>query len=170
MLFRSFNSEPGFAELILDPTRTDVIQKSAVPNLSFIATGHVKMNPGDAFLSAEMDQLLARWRQEYDYILIDSSPVFAADDATTLAPKTDGVLFVVRSRFSRAKVVRLAIDLLHQRSAKVLGLIYNRADASNRSSYYYYNYEDYYGENKKNGKAEETKVESRKQKADKIES
>ena len=34
---------------------------------------------------------------------------FAADDATTLAPKVDGTLFVVRSRFSRAGPVREAL-------------------------------------------------------------
>jgi Mrp family chromosome partitioning ATPase len=74
--------------------------------------------------------VLALWRQGFDYVVIDSSPVFAADDAMTLAPKVDGTLFVVRSRSSRASEVRQALDLLSQRQAKVLGLVYNRADSS----------------------------------------
>ena len=80
-------------------------------------------------------------------MLIDSSPVFAADDATTLAPKVDGTLFVVRSRFSGARPVREALELLYQRQAKVLGVIFNQADASARS-YYYYKYADYHGAEK----------------------
>jgi Mrp family chromosome partitioning ATPase len=76
-------------------------------------------------------------------VLIDSSPVFAADDATTLAPKVDGTLFVLRSNFSSARQVREALDLLRQRQAKVIGLVFNRADASARS-YYYYKYAEYY--------------------------
>jgi hypothetical protein len=38
--------------------------------------------------------------------------------------------------------VQEALDLLNQRHAKVLGLVYNRADATSRS-YYYYKHENY---------------------------
>jgi len=86
-------------------------------------------------------------RELFDYVVIDSSPVFAADDATTLAPKVDGTLFVVRSRFSRTGPVRDALDLLYQRQARVLGVIFNQAEASQRSNYYY-KYADYYAAGK----------------------
>ncbi|HTA31704.1 MAG TPA: hypothetical protein VK731_14515, partial [Candidatus Cybelea sp.] len=82
-------------------------------------------------------------RQQFDYVLIDSSPVFAADDAASLAPKVDGALFVVRSGFSSARVVEEAVQLLTQRRAKILGLVFNRSNASARS-YYYYNLEEYF--------------------------
>ena len=72
--------------------------------------------------------------------------MFAADDSSTLAPKVDGTLFVVRSRFSHARAVREALELLFQRQAKVLGLVLNRSDASARS-YYSYKYAEYYAVN-----------------------
>jgi len=87
--------------------------------------------------------LLDQLRGQYDYVIVDSSPVFAADDSSTLAPKMDGILFVVRSRFSNARVVREALDILFQRQARVLGLVLNRSDASGRS-YYAYKYAEYY--------------------------
>ena len=95
------------------------------------------------FLNPAIDQILARFREQYDYVLIDSCPMFAADDTSTLAPKADGVLFVVRSRFSHARVVREALELLFHRQARVLGLILNRADSS-PTSYAYYKYAEYY--------------------------
>ncbi len=55
--------------------------------------------------------------------------MFAADDASTLAPKMDGTLFIVRSRFTNARAVREALDLLFQRQARVLGLVLNRSDS-----------------------------------------
>jgi Mrp family chromosome partitioning ATPase len=64
----------------------------------------------------------------------------------TLAPKVDGTLFVVRSRFSHARMVREALELLFQRQAKVLGLILNRSDSNARSNYYY-KYGEYYAVN-----------------------
>ena len=69
-------------------------------------------------------------------MLIDSSPLFAADDASCLAPKVDGTLFVVRRGHSSARAVSEALDLLAQRQARVLGVIFNGADASARNYYY----------------------------------
>ena len=135
---------PGLADLLDDQTLADkVIQTNSVPNLCFVASGKMHGNPGDAFLSAEFQNTLARWRQEYDYVLIDTTPIFAADDAPTLAPKVDGVIFVVRGRFSRARAVTTALEVLRHRQAKVLGVVYNRAKAS-RTEHYYYTYENYY--------------------------
>jgi capsular exopolysaccharide synthesis family protein len=136
--------EPGLADVLRQPGDLEkVIQKDSLLNFAFISSGHASGNSGDLFLGPEFKQLLARLRQMFDYVLIDSSPVFAAADATTLAPAVDGTLFVVRSRFSGARPVREALDLLYQRQAKVLGIVFNQADASARS-YHYYKYADYH--------------------------
>lgn len=139
---------PGLADALQTPTDLErVILADSLPRFSFIPSGNLASNSGDLFLGANFDQVLERLKQQYDYVVIDSSPVFAADDATTLAPKADATLFVVRSRYSRAKPVREALSLLYQRQAKIMGVIFNQADASARS-YYYYKYADYYGETK----------------------
>ena len=131
-------NEPGLSDLLRNPIALEeVIQSDSTPNLAFIARGTAVGNPGDLLLGPAFEQLLARWRQQFDCVLIDSCPVFAADDTTTLAPKVDGTLLVVRSRFSRARVVREALDQLYQRQAKVLGLVFNRAEAASHAYYYY---------------------------------
>jgi capsular exopolysaccharide synthesis family protein len=136
-------SEPGLAEALQDPKRLEsVVQADSIPNFAFLSRGEAPGNSGDLFIGRSFDELLARFRERFDFVIIDSCPVFAADDATTLAPKVDATLFVVRSRFSRARPVREALELLFQRQARVLGLVFNRADASARS-YYYYKYADY---------------------------
>jgi capsular exopolysaccharide synthesis family protein len=136
--------EPGLAELLRQPDNLDsIIQRDSLQNFAFLSRGKASGHSGDLFLSQAFDQVLARMRRQFDYVLIDSSPVFAADDATTLAPKVDGTLFVVRGNFSGARQVREALELLRQRQAKILGLIFNRADAS-AHSYYYYKYADYH--------------------------
>jgi capsular exopolysaccharide synthesis family protein len=143
----NLQSKPGLKEALHQPEYLDqYIQTTDLPNFSFLARGSVSRNPGDLFLSPAFDQILARLREQYDYVILDSSPVFAADDSSTLAPKVDGTLFVVRSRFSHARAIREALELLFQRQAKVLGLILNRADSSARS-YYSYKYAEYYAVN-----------------------
>ncbi len=137
--------EPGLAELLNHTHGPDqVMQQDSLPNLTFISCGEKNStNPGDLFLGSGLDQILARWRQEFDFVVIDSSPLFAADDASCLAPKVDGTLFVVRRRHSSARAAREAVELLAQRQARVIGVIFNGADTSGRS-YYYYKYADYY--------------------------
>jgi capsular exopolysaccharide synthesis family protein len=137
-------AKPGLSELLRESgDHNAFIQSTDLDNLKFMARGRVCHNPGDLFLSPAFDHLLAKLQGEYDHIIIDSSPVFAADDSSTLANKADGTLFVVRSRFSNARVVREALELLFQRQAKVLGLVLNRAD-TNARSYYAYKYAEYY--------------------------
>ena len=136
---------PGLAELLNQTCEPEqVMQKDPQINVTFIACGEINSgNPGDLFLGSALDQILARWRQEFDYVLIDSSPLFAADDASCLAPKMDGTLFVVRNQRSGARAAREALDLLAQRQAKVLGIVFNGANTTSRS-YYYYKYADYH--------------------------
>ncbi|MHC1765416.1 MAG: polysaccharide biosynthesis tyrosine autokinase [Verrucomicrobiia bacterium] len=137
-------AEPGLSQLLTGSGQSmDAVQSNCLPNLSFIARGATPKRSGDLFVGAAFAQLLARWRAEFDYVVIDSCPVFAADDATTLAPKVDGTLFVVRRGYSGAKVVHEALRMLLQRQAKVLGLVFNRADPFSRS-YYYYKHAEYY--------------------------
>ena len=146
-----FQATPGLTELLKQPdTLPQAMQTNSMPNLQFISAGARLRNPGDQFLGQTFDHLLEQWRKQFDYIVLDCTPVFAADDATTLAPKADGTLFVVRNRYSGAQQVREALELLSQRQARVLGLVFNRADASLRS-YHYYKYADYYAANATNG-------------------
>jgi succinoglycan biosynthesis transport protein ExoP len=136
--------EPGLSDLLERPDDLEsIVQPDALPNLFFLSRGKSVANPGDLFLASRIEELLADLRKKYDYVIIDTTPIFAADDAASLAPKTDGTLFVVRSHFSSAGAVKEALDLLSQRQVRVLGVVFNRVNSAARS-YYYYKNRDYY--------------------------
>jgi polysaccharide biosynthesis transport protein len=131
---------PGFKNLLQEPaTFASSLQTNGVPNLWFLPRGTCIGHPGDLLLGPAVEEVLTRCRQEFDFVLIDSSPVFAADDVTTLAPKVDGTLFVLRKGFSRQSIVREALGLLLQRQVKVIGLVFNRANTLTHS-YCYHEY------------------------------
>ena len=95
--------EPGLVEALEHPEDLDkVIQRNCMPNLSFIPCGRALSRPGDLFVGPALEQLLARLRQQFDHVILDTSPVFASDDVATLAPRADGTLFVVRRGLSRS--------------------------------------------------------------------
>lgn len=136
--------KPGLTEILNGSCDVrHATQVNSLANLHFISRGASSRNPGDLFLDSPLDQVLARWRQEFDYVVIDSSPLFAADDVSCVAPKVDGTLFVVRRNRSSARVVYDALDLLARRHAKVLGVVFNGADAHSRS-YSYYQQSEYF--------------------------
>jgi polysaccharide biosynthesis transport protein len=139
-----FPAVPGLVEILQDPDKlASVIRQNSIPNLSFLSRGGPSHTPGDLFLGAGLNCLLERFRQLFDYVIIDSCPIFAADDSSTLAPKVDGTLFVVRSGYSHAKAVKEALEVLYKRHANIIGIVFNRANTS-ASGYYYYKYNEYY--------------------------
>ena len=81
--------------------------------------------------------MLSELSPQFDYILIDSPPLLAVDDAASLAPKVDGIMFIVRGSFTSARMAGRALDVLRQRGAHLLGLVFNRAHSST-SEYHYY--------------------------------
>jgi succinoglycan biosynthesis transport protein ExoP len=61
----------------------------------------------------------------------------AADDVTSLAPRADAVLFVVRAEHTSARVVRTALEMLYRRQVSVIGVVFN-AVRPNQADYYAY--------------------------------
>ncbi len=136
-------SEVGGQPADSQPSTLNPQPSPASGQLYLLPRGQTARSSGELFLSEKCDRLLEKMREEYDCVVLDSIPVFAADDTTSLAPKMDGVLFVMRNKFTSAATARHALELLYERQAKVLGLVYNRADSASRS-YKYYKYSKYY--------------------------
>lgn len=136
-------AEPGLTNGILQGKElSKLVIETDTHGLFFLPRGKCSSS-GELFLSPRFDKLMEQARQEFDFVILDSIPVFAADDATTLAPKADGVLFVIRRGHTSARLAQEALDLLYQRKARVLGIVFNRADSEARS-YNYYKYSKYY--------------------------
>ncbi|MST94633.1 MAG: hypothetical protein EXS33_05090 [Pedosphaera sp.] len=86
------------------------------------------------------------WRARTRTLLPSASPL-AADDNACLAPKVDGVLFVIRASFTSARLSHNALETLYQRQVNVLGLVFNSIESNSRK-YYYFKYPEYYAHDK----------------------
>jgi len=119
-----------------------VVACPSCPGLSIISRGSHTSNPGELFLSPATDVFFHAIRDLYDCIILDSAPVLAADDTASLAPKMDGVLFLMSASMTSSRLAQNSLDLLYHRRVKVLGLLFNRVDTS-LPEYYYYQYHVY---------------------------
>jgi len=117
------------------------VKETKVPRLNLLPRGTVMHNSGEYFIGPIMEKILKETIKDYDYVLLDTVPVMAADDVTSLAPRVDGVVFVVRAEFTSARVARASLDMLAQRKARILGLVFNSVRPSVGGYYNYYRYE-----------------------------
>lgn len=146
-LHRHFDvpSSPGLAEILNEEiVHARAIVPTALENLAFLPAGAANCEPGELVLRSQWGLFLRQVYPQFDYIIIDSPPVLAADDAVTLAPQVDGLLFVVRGSYTSARGVRDALDILRQRQARILGLIFNRAVSSPFEYHPYQRYQNEY--------------------------
>src|SRR5881227_2719109 len=138
------SSKIGFSEVLKQEVNwREVVVPTTYENLFLLPRGKTLGQPSEHLLRDSTDALLADIYNHYDYIIIDSSPVLAAHDSTSLAPKIDAPLFVVRLSYTSARLVRKSLELLYSRQVNVPGVILNYVDTS-LPEYYYYQYSEYY--------------------------
>jgi polysaccharide biosynthesis transport protein len=141
--------DPGLVDAWLVERLEQAVQPTDVASLEFLARGHHDDDVGELFLSPDAVGLLRLVRKRYDYVVLDSAPILAADDTSNLASRVDGVLFVVRSGYTRGKMAGKALEFLRQRQGRIVGLVFNRASSGSSDGYYYDRYKDYYGGKRK---------------------
>lgn len=137
---------PGLSEMLTNTLTLDnVVYQTKYPNLHLIPRGTPTLKASELFLGPHCNAFLAEIAHMYDFIVFDSVPVLVSDDVTSLAPKLDGVIFVVRAEVSSARIARAALDQLYARNAKILGLVLNGVrPTTNDYHYQYHKYKNYY--------------------------
>ena len=138
-------SDPGLSEALAQGLNwTEAVRPTPTANLSLLPRGAFTQNSSELFIGKVAQKFLTEAAAAYDYVIMDTAPVMAADDETSLAPHLDGVLFVIRAESTSARVARAALELLYQRQVCVLGLVFNAVRPSSSDYYCYHKYKDYY--------------------------
>jgi capsular exopolysaccharide synthesis family protein len=145
-LFRQPNS-PGLSSYLAGDALLDaVVQKTAVPNLSIVASGPTPPNPAELLGSRRMRDFVNSVSERFDAVVFDSPPVLAVSDACTLASLVDGVLLVVGSGTAPQASLRRAKEQILAVRGRIIGAVVNRFDAgaAGYSKRYYDTYDGYY--------------------------
>jgi polysaccharide biosynthesis transport protein len=121
-----------------------ITRSSILPNLYILPAGTPPPNPAELLASGNMRDVLARLREEYDHVVVDTPPSLSVTDAVVLSPRADAVLLVIRSGQTTKQALRRARDILTQVNAKVVGVLLNAVDLSSPDYYYYYEYQGKY--------------------------
>lgn len=144
------SSRVGLSNLIMKPELlSSAILHTEIQGLDVIISGDIPPNPSELLGSQRMQNLLEGLRETYDFIILDTPPVNMVTDAVVLAPRSEGVLLVVRANHSERGSVLYATDQLQYAKAKILGFVLNGLEMGNTQyggkKYRYRNYSRYKG-------------------------
>ena len=87
-----------------------------------------------------MSRLLPRFRQEFDYVLVDAPPCLEFADARIMARYAEKLLLVVRANYTDRKTAQAAVQRLSLDGIPVMGVIFNHWDPARSDMYRYPRY------------------------------
>jgi len=143
---------PGLTDFVLaeSDTADNFIIHHEKTGIDFMRAGDAQYaNATDIFSSKRMQTIVAKLKQQYDYVLFDAPPVMAVADARVIGQVTDKTLFVVRWDKTPRKVVLSAITLLRKGGTSIAGIVLQRVDLKRYgrlgygNSGYFYHYGHY---------------------------
>lgn len=128
----------GFSDLlaVTDCDLSPFVSK--VGNLYVMPGGTQLSHPSGLLSSRRTQEILARAREEYQFIVLDSPPIVPIADSHLLAGLADGVIVVIRARQTRRELLHRAVESL--KATNVLGVVLNDVQYGDTRYAYAYRY------------------------------
>ncbi len=121
-------SKIGLSEIVTGEQTVDACAKAtSIQNIDIILAGQVPANPSKVLMDEKMDDLIQTLESKYDYVFINTPPVYMINDAAMLAPRTAGIVFVMRANMTKRSIFTDAIESLQAIGTNVLGVIWKEA-------------------------------------------
>ena len=121
---------------------SDPVIHATAPNLYVLTAGPAMESGADLLFSTSMPALIARYRDRFDMVLIDTPPMLSLPDARVLGRISDAVVLIARAGKTSRGAVQAAYRRLVDDQSNVLGVILNdwdgKASGYNYSSGYHY--------------------------------
>ena len=139
----NLTKENGIVEYLSDQIKLDELIKHTDKNVDIITVGKEVSNPVTLLESQKLVELIAELKEIYDYILLDTPPLTACNDAAIVSKLAEAVVFNVAINQGKKKEIKASIDQLIDAKANLIGINITKANIKDRDSYNYYYYYEY---------------------------
>jgi tyrosine-protein kinase Etk/Wzc len=136
-------SKEGLSSYLIDHVSLkDIIIKSPHENLDYIISGVLPPNPTELMALDKTEKLISQLKDDYDYIVMDTTPLAQVTDAYLLINQAEVKVMVARYNYTIKKVFFLVMKDLKQKNIDHVCIVLND-NRSNREQYGYgYGYND----------------------------
>ncbi|MDR6419100.1 polysaccharide biosynthesis tyrosine autokinase [Paraburkholderia phenoliruptrix] len=135
--------EGGLTELLTGQVDLDTAARATgVAGLHFIAAGTYPPNPSEILTSSRFSEILARFEQQFDLIIVDTPPLLAVADAAVVANLAGSTVLVMRAGAHTEGHLAAALKKLRRARARVVGGVMNAVPlkSHNKNGTYDYAY------------------------------
>jgi tyrosine-protein kinase Etk/Wzc len=139
---------PGISELFHGcVTNPQSIVYNVSPNLDMIPRGSADLKMEDFLSDSRLVSLITYWSQNYQMVIVDTTPVLGIADPLEISRAVDSTLLVIRAEDTTHRDMITVRDQLLRAEMNIVGFVLNDVDMSKmENSYYYYTYYNrYYG-------------------------
>jgi len=120
------SNQKGLCDLLAKTlVPNELIQKSAVDNLSVLTSGQPQRNSTKLLGSAQMQYLMEEFQATFDLVIYDTAQFGNFMDTNFLAAHTDGILMVVAVGKTKRTLVMQVLDQLNTYRLPTLGVVAN---------------------------------------------
>ncbi|MBV8206124.1 MAG: polysaccharide biosynthesis tyrosine autokinase [Acidobacteria bacterium] len=130
-------SNPGLSETLSTDAAAPYLELENTPGLFFMPCGNSLPSLSELLESERMDAVLAGWREEFDYVVVDTPPVLAVTDAVVLSTKVDAVVVVARIARTNRQAFARAVRILRSVKPAHMAMLVNGVDLTSPSYYRY---------------------------------
>jgi polysaccharide biosynthesis transport protein len=117
--------------------------------LKVLLSGKIPPNPAELLSSNKFEEVIAMLRKQFEYVIIDCTPLLPVTDAAIVSAKADGCVLVVHAGATKRPHFIGSRDVVKAVGSVILGVILNKIpESSLEYEYgYRYGYPRYYGAN-----------------------
>ena len=126
-------------------TKNEIIKTSKIENLDYVTSGPIPPNPAELVGKQKLKNFINELKKKYDYIIIDSPPVFIVSDSMSLMEFVDLNLYIIRQNYTKKELLNFVNSFYDTKRLKNISIILNDVDFSKYYGYNYgYNYDNNY--------------------------
>lgn len=146
--------QPGLTNLVAGTHQLDeCLCNDTASNIDVITAGSSSPNPQELLLSDAFKTTIAKLKENYNHIIIDTAPTQAVSDAIIVSDACDSLLYVVKADATNEKLVSSGLERFMRVGKRIDGVILNQVDVKKAgNSYAYTGYYDQYGYGADNAK------------------
>src|SRR5690554_3726577 len=100
-------------------------------NIHYIVAGEKTTAVVNVLEAQKLKDLIAKLREEFDYVILDSPPIIAVSDGLYISRLADGVIFVVAQNETKRSVVDEAINTLRRNNVNIIGTVFTQVSVKN---------------------------------------
>ena len=139
----NISKEKGIVEYLDGSITLEELIKHTNVNVDVITVGKNVVNPITLLESEKLKDLVNKLKEQYDYVVVDTPPLMACNDATIISKLCDGVVFNIAINQGKKKEIKASLNQLIENNANVIGINITKASIKDKGGYYYYYYYDY---------------------------